>query len=61
MRQHCGALQRGHELLLEQLQALPGHISRIDGDSRDVAPWVSETWDESDLNRGIHAGKDDWD
>src|SRR5713101_5696964 len=56
MRQHRHSLQRGYKIL-EHLQALPGHISSIDGDSRDVAAGVSQVRDEADLNRGVHGEK----
>ena len=57
MRQYGDSLQRRNELL-EQLKALSSHSREIDSDSGDVPAGVSETRDETDLNRFVHGEED---
>src|SRR5207245_9014721 len=59
MPEDCDASELRNKLA-EQLQALPGEISSVEGQSRDVAPRASQTWDESDSDRVGHTHKDDW-
>ena len=58
MREHCDALELGHELP-QQLQALPKEISRAEGQPRDVPPRAAQTRRDAEFDGVVYAHKDD--